>query len=85
LALIVLCLAGAAVLTLLTRGAKPAAALAEQLSFVVQRVPFEAQNALRGDNSAFDALSKSTAQLKTLREFRRRCQGGRRSRLDQAQ
>jgi hypothetical protein len=50
LALIVLCLAGAAVLTLLTRGAKPAAALAEQLSFVVQRVPFEAQNALRGDS-----------------------------------
>ncbi len=67
LALIVLCLAGAAVLTLLSRNAKPAAAMAEQLSFVVQRVPYEAQNALRGESSAFDALAKSTAQLKTLR------------------
>jgi twitching motility protein PilJ len=67
LALIVLCLAGAAVLTLLTRNAVPAEASAEQLSLVVQRVPFEAQNALRGESGAFDSLAKSDAQLKVLR------------------
>src|SRR5882757_909047 len=66
LALIVLCLGGAAVLTLLTHSAPPVAAPAEQLSFVVQRVPFEAQNALRGEPSAFDALGKSAAQIKSL-------------------
>ena len=66
LAAIVLCLAGAAVLTLLPRTGGPVAAPADQLSFVVQRVPFEAQNALRGDTSAFDALAKSGARLKTL-------------------
>jgi twitching motility protein PilJ len=66
LALIVLCLAGAAVLTLLTHGAPPVAAPAEQLSFVLQRIPFEAQNALRGDPSAFDALAKSTVRMKSL-------------------
>ena len=31
------------------------------------RIPFEAQNALRGDPSAFDALAKSAARLKNLR------------------
>jgi twitching motility protein PilJ len=67
LALIVMCLAGAAVLTLLARGPSPLAAPADQLSFVVQRVPFEAQNALRGDSSAFDALGKSTERMKSLR------------------
>jgi twitching motility protein PilJ len=66
LALIVLCLGGAAVLTLLTHSAPPVAAPAEQLSFVAQRVPFEAQNALRGEPSAFDALAKSAAQIKSL-------------------
>ena len=30
-------------------------------------MPFEAQNALRGESSAFDALDKSAARLKTLR------------------
>ena len=63
----VLCLIGAAVLTLLTRNSAPVAAPAEQLSLVVQRMPFEAQNALRGESSAFDALGKSTARLKALR------------------
>jgi twitching motility protein PilJ len=67
LALIVLCLAGAALLTVLTRTGPSAAAPAEQLSFVVQRMPFEAQNALRGESSAFDALAKSTARMKGLR------------------
>ena len=63
---IALCLAGAAALTLLTHNAAPAGAPAE-LSLVVQRVPYEAQNALRGEASAFDALAKSAARLKTLR------------------
>ena len=67
LALIVLCLLGAAVLTVMTHGSAPIAAPGEQLSLVVQRLPFEAQNALRGDPSAFDALAKSTARLKSLR------------------
>jgi twitching motility protein PilJ len=67
LALIVLCLAGAALLTVLTHTGPSPAAPAEQLSFVVQRMPFEAQNALRGESSAFDALAKSTARMKGLR------------------
>jgi len=65
-ALILLCLGCAAVLTLLTHNAASLTAPAE-LSFVVQRVPYEAQNALRGEPSAFDALAKSAARLKTLR------------------
>ncbi|HXA34855.1 MAG TPA: methyl-accepting chemotaxis protein [Steroidobacteraceae bacterium] len=64
--LTVLCLAGAAALTLLTRNAAPAAA-ATELSLVVQRIPYEAQNALRGEPTAFDALAKSAARLKSLR------------------
>jgi twitching motility protein PilJ len=67
LGLIVLCLAGAAVLTLMTHGSAPLAAPNEQLSFVVQRMPFEAQNALRGESSAFDALAASSARMKSLR------------------
>src|SRR5450631_2257703 len=65
LALVVLCLAAAAVLTLLTHGGAPLAA-PEQLSLVVQRMPFEAQNALRGESSSFDALAKSAARMKSL-------------------
>ena len=64
--LIVLCVGCAAVLTLLTHNAASLTVPAE-LSFVVQRVPYEAQNALRGESSAFDALAKSAARLKTLR------------------
>src|ERR1700676_2509618 len=64
--LMALCLAGAAALTLLTHNAAPMGAPTE-LALVVQRVPFEAQNALRGEASAFDALAKSTVRLKTLR------------------
>jgi twitching motility protein PilJ len=67
LALIVLCLAGAAALTLMTHTSPPLAAPNEQLSFVVQRMPFEAQNALRGETSAFDALAASAARMKGLR------------------
>jgi twitching motility protein PilJ len=65
-ALVLLCLGIAAALTALTHGPAPAAPT-EQLSLVVQRMPFEAQNALRGESSAFDALAKTTARLKVLR------------------
>ena len=65
---VVLCLAVAAALTLLSRTPGPnVAAPADQLALVVQRIPFEAQNALRGEASAFDSLSKDQARLKTLR------------------
>jgi twitching motility protein PilJ len=64
--LIALCLTAAAALTLLTHNAAPMGAPGE-LSLVVQRVPYEAQNALRGEASAFDALAKSAARLKGLR------------------
>src|SRR5260221_1730110 len=66
-AVIVLCLAGAAVLTLLTHDASPAAAPAAQASLILQRMPFEAQNALRGEATAFDALAKSVARINGLR------------------
>jgi twitching motility protein PilJ len=66
-AVIVLCLAGAAVLTLLTHGASPTAAPAVQASLILQRMPFEAQNALRGEATAFDALAKSVARINGLR------------------
>jgi twitching motility protein PilJ len=63
-----LCMAAAAAMTLLTHTSAPHTAVpGEQLALVAQRVPFEAQNALRGEPSAFDALSKSMARLKTLR------------------
>jgi len=65
-ALILLCLGGAAALTLLSQDSAPPAAPAE-LSLVVQRIPFEAQNALRGESSAFDALAKSASRVKSLR------------------
>ena len=61
-ALIVLCLGCAAALTLLTHNAAPASAPVE-LSLVAQRASYEAQNALRGESSSFDALAKSVAQL----------------------
>jgi len=66
-ALVVICLIGAAALTMLSsRSGGPGTASAE-LSLVLQRIPFEAENALRGEPSAFDALTRSVAQLKTLR------------------
>ncbi len=67
LAPIVLCLAAAATLTWLTRAEPEVAAPLDQISLLVQRIPFEAQNALRGEPSAFDALGKSTARLQSLR------------------
>jgi twitching motility protein PilJ len=65
--LIVLCLGAAAALTALMHSSVPVAAPAEQISLVAERMPFEAQNALRGEASAFDALARSSTRLKTLR------------------
>jgi twitching motility protein PilJ len=65
--LLVLCVIGAAALTLLSRTSTATSVPPEQLSLVLQRVPFEAQNALRGENSAFDSLNKSEAELHSLR------------------
>ncbi|HEX4243424.1 MAG TPA: methyl-accepting chemotaxis protein [Steroidobacteraceae bacterium] len=66
-ALIVGCLAAAAALTWLTTGAVGASSSVADLSIVVQRIPFEAENALRGEAGDFDALARSAARLKTLR------------------
>ncbi|MDP9088319.1 MAG: methyl-accepting chemotaxis protein [Pseudomonadota bacterium] len=65
--MLLLCLLSVAILVAVGRNAAPIAAPAEQLSLVVQRIPFEAQNALRGEASAFDALDKSASRLKALR------------------
>src|ERR1700727_808866 len=59
LILAVVCLAGAAVLTQMTRGSAAAAAPVDQLSFVMQR-------ARRVETSAFAALAKSADRLNTL-------------------
>ena len=62
-----LCLLGAAICTLFTGPrADKLPPPAEQLALTVQRIPFEAQNALRGEASAFDALARSAAQAKNL-------------------
>jgi twitching motility protein PilJ len=66
LALTVACLLSAAALTWLAHTAAPVAAPSERLSLVFERIPFEAQNALRGDASAFDALAKSMERLKSM-------------------
>ncbi len=47
------CLAGAAVLTALSHSAPPVAAPTEQLSLVLERIPFEAQNALARGRQRF--------------------------------
>ncbi len=67
-ALTVLFIVIAGVLALFGKSAPPIAAPGEQLALMTQRLPYEAQNALRGDLNAFDALSKTVARLKTLRE-----------------
>jgi twitching motility protein PilJ len=66
IALIAACVTGAIALTLFTRTSAPPAAPTEQISLIVERIPFEAQNALRGETSAFDALGKSMARLKSM-------------------
>ncbi len=67
-ALTVLFIVIAGVLALFGKSAPPLAAPGEQLALLTQRLPYEAQNALRGDANAFDSLSKTVARLKTLRE-----------------
>jgi len=62
----VLFVALAGALTVLPTSAPPGGVPAEQLLFLTERMPLEAQNALRGEPSAFDALAKSTARLKGL-------------------
>ena len=63
----VLCLLAAGVLALLNRQPAHSGSSVEQLALVTQQIPFEAQNALRGEASAFDALGKTMARMKTLR------------------
>ena len=64
--LLVLCVAGAATLSWMSRApSQPEVPAA--LPLVLERVPLEAQNALRGESGAFDALNKSAAQLRVLR------------------
>ncbi len=62
----VLFVALAGALTVLPTSATPGGVPAEQLLFLTERMPLEAQNALRGEPSAFDALAKSTARVKGL-------------------
>jgi twitching motility protein PilJ len=66
IALIAACVLGAIVLTLLARSGPPASAPADQLGLVIERIPYEAQNALRGELSSFDALGKSASRLKGM-------------------
>ncbi len=63
----VLCLLIAAVLASLNHDKSGSGSTVEQLVLVTQQIPFEAQNALRGEPSAFEAMSKSVARMKTLR------------------
>jgi twitching motility protein PilJ len=60
------CIAAAILLTLLGHSGAPAVAPAEQLDLAIERIPFEAQNALRGELSSFDALGRSTTHLKSM-------------------
>ncbi|MDE1922135.1 MAG: hypothetical protein KGI55_01820, partial [Gammaproteobacteria bacterium] len=60
-------IAAAAVLTLLARAPGGGAAPGDELSLVLQRIPFEAGNALRGDPLSFDELGRTLAREATLR------------------
>ena len=66
LALCVLGMLAAAALTVLEWRAGAPAVPTQEFAFVTERVPFEAQNALRGDSGTFDALDRSISRLKTL-------------------
>jgi len=66
-ALTVACIVGAGLLAYLGRDAAGSPEPREQVALLVQRLPFEAQNALRGESSAFDALTKTTSRLQSLR------------------
>jgi len=64
LVLIVLSLLGAGTLLWLMDDVPPVAG--DQFAVLLQSVPLEAQNALRGETSAFDELTKSMAHLKAM-------------------
>jgi twitching motility protein PilJ len=66
-ALTALCIVIAAWLAFLSRDATGTAAPETQAALLVQRLPFEAENALRGERSAFDALPKTLNRLLNLR------------------
>ncbi len=66
-ALTALCIVIAALLAFLSRDAARTAAPQDQVALLVQRLPFEAQNALRGEPSAFDAMTKTVNRLENLR------------------
>ncbi len=53
--------------TIFTGSAPPETPIGEQPSLLTQRLPFEAENALRGDSSAFDAVGKTMARLTSAR------------------
>jgi twitching motility protein PilJ len=56
----------AAVLTFLQSAPPQPVAAGEQLPLLLDRIPLEAQNALRGEPAAFDALARSMAQASAL-------------------
>jgi twitching motility protein PilJ len=57
----------AALGTIFTSSAPPETPAGEQPSLLTQRLPFEAQNALRGESIAFDAVAKTAARLQSAR------------------
>jgi twitching motility protein PilJ len=59
-------LAISGILTVLTHMGAGGTAPAEQIALTTQRLSFEAQNSLRGEPSAFDALARSIAKLKAM-------------------
>ena len=65
-ALAALGIAAAAVLTVFSRAPAGGTAPSEELSLVLQRIPFEAENALRGDMPSFDGLARTMARAQTL-------------------
>jgi len=66
-AISLLCIGGAGALTVLQGSVSPRPESGEQARLLTQRIPLEAQNALRGDAAAFDSLAASLARLGALR------------------
>jgi twitching motility protein PilJ len=65
-AISLLCIGGAGVLTVLQGSGSASAEAGGQVGLLTQRIPLEAQNALRGDAAAFDSLATSLARLGAL-------------------
>jgi len=66
-ALTAVCIGVAALLGFLSRDAARADAPEDEVALLVQRLPFEAQNALRGESAAFAAMTKTAGRLQSLR------------------